>query len=193
MWLLQVVWEKNEHKILKAHCNKESMTHLFRNAWISPRISRALSVASSISSFKDSMCWLYSSREEQIAVWWRIKGEIFNTLRPRQNGRHFPNDIFKWIFLNDNIWFSINISLECVPEGQIKNIPPLVQIMAWRRPGDKPLSEPMMFSLPTHIWVTQPQRVNSDFMIHYLSLQCISNEIDTEQWYNNFSNMICHL
>ena len=26
-----------------------------------------------------------------------------NTLRPRQNGRHFPDDIFKWIFLNENV------------------------------------------------------------------------------------------
>ena len=31
-----------------------------------------------------------------------------------------------------------------VPKGPIDNIPALVQIMAWRRPGDKPLSEPMM-------------------------------------------------
>ena len=37
----------------------------------------------------------------------------------------------------------------------------LVQIMAWRRPGDKPLSEPMMVSLLTHICVTRPQWVNS--------------------------------
>ena len=40
-------------------------------------------------------------------------------------------------------------------------IPSLVQIMAWRRPGDKPLSEPMMVSLLTHICVTGPQWVNS--------------------------------
>ena len=33
--------------------------------------------------------------------------------------------------------------------------------MAWRRPGDKPLSEPRMESLPTHICVTRPQWVKS--------------------------------
>ena len=55
---------------------------------------------------------------------------------------------------------SIKISLKFVPEGSISNIPVLVQIMAWRRPGDKPLSEPMMFSLLTHICVTRPQWVN---------------------------------
>ena len=32
--------------------------------------------------------------------------------------------------------------------------------MAWRRPSDKPFSEPMMFSLLTHICVTQYQWVN---------------------------------
>ena len=82
-----------------------------------------------------------------------------NTLRPRQNGRHFPDDIFKWIFLNENVWISINISLKFVPRGPINNIPKLVQIMAWRRPGDKPLSEPMVVSLLTHICVTRPQWV----------------------------------
>ena len=37
----------------------------------------------------------------------------------------------------------------------------MVQIMAWRRPGDKPLSEPMMVSLPTHICVARPQWVKT--------------------------------
>ena len=82
---------------------------------------------------------------------------LYNTLRPRQNGRHFPDDIFKWIFLNENVWISINISLKFVPRGPINNIPTLVQVMAWRRPGDKPLSEPMMVRLPTHICITPPQ------------------------------------
>ena len=67
-----------------------------------------------------------------------------NILRPRQNGRYFPDDIFKCIFLNENIWILIMISLKFVPEGPINNIPALVQIMAWHRSGDEPLSEPMM-------------------------------------------------
>ena len=88
---------------------------------------------------------------------WRFR---LNTLRPRQNGRHFADDIFKCIFLNENVWISIKISLKFVPKGPINNIPALVQIMAWRRPGDKPLSEPMMVNLPTHICVSRPQWVN---------------------------------
>ena len=38
--------------------------------------------------------------------------------------------------------------------------PPLVQIMAWRRPGTKPLSEPMMEALLMHACITRPQWVN---------------------------------
>ena len=54
---------------------------------------------------------------------------FFNTLRPRQNGRHFPDDIYKYIFLTEK---SINfkISLKFVPKCKINNIPALVQIMA---------------------------------------------------------------
>ena len=42
-----------------------------------------------------------------------------------------------------------------VPKVPINSIPLLFQIMAWRRPGDKPLSEPMMVCLLTHICVTR--------------------------------------
>ena len=93
---------------------------------------------------------------------------LVNTLRPRQNGLHFPDDIFKCIFLNENERISIKISLKFVPKIPINNIPALVQIMAWRRPGDKPLSEPMTVSLLTHICVNRPQWVNctqSTYMI----------------------------
>ena len=86
---------------------------------------------------------------------------FINTLRPRQNGRHFADDIFKCIVLNENTSISIDISLKFVPEGRINNIPALVQIMAWRRLGDKSWSEPMMVSLLTHICVTRPQWVKA--------------------------------
>ena len=72
---------------------------------------------------------------------------LINTLKPRQNGRQFPDDIFKCIFLRENVYISIEISLKFVPNGPIDIIPVCVQIMAWRRPGDKPLSEPMVASV----------------------------------------------
>ena len=92
----------------------------------------------------------------------------FNILRPWQNGRHFPDDIFKCIFLNENVWISIKISLNFVPLGPINNIPALVQIMAWRRPGDKPLSEPIMVCLLTHICVTRSQWVKKSYNSVYV-------------------------
>ena len=65
-------------------------------------------------------------------------GLCVNSLRPRQNGCHFADDIFKCIFLNEYVRSSIKMSMKFVPEDPINNIPALVQIMAWRRPGDKP-------------------------------------------------------
>ena len=63
-------------------------------------------------------------------------------------------------FLHENVSISIKMSLKFVPKDPINNIAALVQIMACRRPGDRPLSEPMMVSLLTHICVTRPQCVN---------------------------------
>ena len=91
--------------------------------------------------------------------------ENFNSMRPRQNGRLFADDTFKRIFLNENIRISTKNSLKCVPKGLINNIPALVLIMAWRRPGDKPLSEPILVRSLTHICVTRPQWVNWATMI----------------------------
>ena len=36
-----------------------------------------------------------------------FKYTSFNTLRPRQNGRHFADAIFKCIFWNENAWILI--------------------------------------------------------------------------------------
>ena len=58
---------------------------------------------------------------------------------------------YRWHFqihlLNENIWILIEISLNFLHGGPINWIPALVQIMTWRRPGDKPLSKPMILSL----------------------------------------------
>ena len=106
-------------------------------------------------------CRIY--RNSLFVQYWSSSFHIqhLNTLRPRRNEQHFANDIFKRIFFIENVGISIKISLKFVPKGPINNIPALVQIMAWRRPGDKPLSESIMVSLLTHICVTRPQWVNS--------------------------------
>ena len=54
------------------------------------------------------------------------------------------DDIFKHIFLNENARISSQISLKFVRYCPIDNKSALVQVMAWRRAGDRPLSEAMM-------------------------------------------------
>ena len=92
----------------------------------------------------------------------RVTGEYhtWKTVMRHPWAIHLVKKFFKRMFFNENIWISINISLKFDPKGSINNIPALVQIMAWRRPGDKPLSELMMVNLPTHICATRPQWVN---------------------------------
>ena len=86
----------------------------------------------------------------------------FNSSPPGQNGRDFADDIFNCIFVNENFCILIQISLKFDPKGPIHNIPTLVQIMTWHRPGDKPLSEPMMVSSLTHICGTKGRWVKDD-------------------------------
>ena len=70
--------------------------------------------------------------------------------------------LFIWLVWNmilrprHNVWISIEIPLKFVLEDPINNNAALVQIMAWRRPGDKPLSKPMTISLLTHMCFTRP-------------------------------------
>ena len=70
--------------------------------------------------------------------------ECVNSSLPGQNGRHFADDIFRRIFVNEKVCILIKFSLKFVPNGPIDNDPALVWIMAWRRIGDKPLSEPKL-------------------------------------------------
>ena len=122
------------------------------------------------------MPWRLKKPGHQEVRYWPNKAKYFvcsitrvNTLRPRQNGRHFADNIFNCIFLNENVWMPIKISLKFVPKSPINNIPDLIQIMAWCHPGNKPLSESMMVSLPTHICVTRPQWVNMPMPVRHMA------------------------
>ena len=69
---------------------------------------------------------------------------FINSSPPGQNGHHFEDHIFRFIFLNERFCILIKISLKFVPKGPIDNILALVEILAWHQIGDKPLSEPML-------------------------------------------------
>ena len=51
------------------------------------------------------------------------KTGFLNTLGSRQNGPHFADDIFKCIFLNENVSSAIKISLKFVPKDLINIMP----------------------------------------------------------------------
>ena len=104
-------------------------------------------------------CWPRSVMPYGIIGKQKVKSG-FNSSPPGQNCRHFADGIFRCILLNENVWISIKISLNSVPKGSINIIPALVQVMAWRRIGDKPLSEPMLTGSLTHICGTRGRWVN---------------------------------
>ena len=114
---------------------------------------------------------LVGRRETFETLWdsrglWQVSPDFVITTLLTHWGRDKIAAIFqktssKTFSLNENARISIKILLKFVPKGPINKIPALVQIIAWRRSGDKPLSEPMMVSSLTHICVTRPQWVNS--------------------------------
>ena len=72
-------------------------------------------------------------------------------MRPIQNGWYFADDIFKCIFLNENVGISNIISLRCISEGLIDGKSALFQVMAWHLLGAKSLPEPMITQLLGHV------------------------------------------
>ena len=70
--------------------------------------------------------------------------QTFNTLRPRENGRHFADNICKCICMNENLCILFQIPLNFIPKGPIDNKLAMVQVTVWRRTGAKPLPELML-------------------------------------------------
>ena len=134
---------------------------LCRGSWSSPPCP----VCVDSSCLLTTLCWgVTQGTGDSYGITTRYVVEIYqwHSIKSlRQNSRHFPGDIFKSNFTKENVWISIKFSLKVVPKGPVNNTPALVQIIAWRRPGDKPLSEPMMVILLTHICVDRPQWVKT--------------------------------
>ena len=120
---------------------------------------RMLSAGLLYDAFVSNLIKLYSLKIiSQIHLVVKWPGLFYNTSW-QLSCLFFPDDIFKCIFFNENVSILIRISLTFVPKAPINNIPALVQIIAWCRPGDKPFSEPIMVTLVMHICVTRPQWV----------------------------------
>ena len=79
-----------------------------------------------------------------------------NSSPPGQNGRHFEDDTFKCIYMNENFCISIRISSNFALWSPIDNNPALVQVMAWRGTVVKSL---------THICGTRGRWVNEMYSV----------------------------
>ena len=95
------------------------------------------------------------------------------------------SNAFSWMKMLE---FRFKILLKHVPKGPINNNPALVQMLGWRRSGDRPLSEPMIVSLLTPICVTRPQWVKVLWIqLFFLWCICICNShFLTGTWNHSF-------
>ena len=73
-----------------------------------------------------------------------MKWHLLNAFPPGQNGRHFPDDISKCIFMNEEFRILVQMSLNLVPVGPINNKSALILVMAWPQRGTNPLGEPIL-------------------------------------------------
>ena len=77
----------------------------------------------------------------------------FNTLRSRQNGIHFPDDIFKCIFMNNKFCILIPLLMRFAPKGQVINKSALVPVIAWHQPTKNSLITAVIFSEFAHLFL----------------------------------------
>ena len=96
--------------------------------------------------FKGHQCVMFSNMLHPITFrhdFWKFHTVLFiNSSQPF--GNHFADDSFNHIFVNENVRIPVQCSLQLASKCSIDNKSALVQVMAWRRTGDKPLSEPML-------------------------------------------------
>ena len=94
-------------------------------------IGKSLGFTDDKSTLVQVMAWSHQATSHNLNQCWPrskppygvIRSQWVNTLRLRQNGCHFPDNIFKCFFLKENVWISIKISLKFVPNGPTNNIP----------------------------------------------------------------------
>ena len=114
--------------------------------------------------------WCVYTSVNKIITGWGLRSWCWfmtvNTLRQRQNGCHFADDSLKCIFLNENAWILIKISLTFAPNSPINYFSTLVWIMALRWPANKPLTELIMVRSQMHICITRPQWVKTHKMTY---------------------------
>ena len=127
--------------------------------------------------------WLWGVAELMMTShqWERACGHLTHWGRDKMAviSQTIASSAFSWMKLFNFKWSLMRYVLY----GLIDNMTTLVQIIAWRRTGDKPLSEAMLVCF-TDIYVTQPQWVNKNCS-PYQSLQCVWKH--TQEWKKIYS------
>ena len=134
------------------HCTKPSMWYSqLQEARCIQNMSRWAQCSEYVPLTRQCFCvfhWEYSSLKEfqQAKHTKNMSNEktLVNTLRQRQNGGYFADNMLKCTFFKERFDILIQISLKFVTKVPIDDMPTLIQIMAWHRTGAKPLSESMM-------------------------------------------------
>ena len=102
-----------------------------------------------------------------------FKPLFLNTLRPKQNDRHYADDIFDCNLLTKKkTRFSLSLTDVSSLGGKIYNKSSRVQVMAWRLTCDKPLPETTM---------TKPAKTFSNFL-SWLGAPYFSSDVSTDDF-----------
>ena len=113
-------------------CQKNCKTIDLRGAQVNKILSHTYEIATDLMSYgRESKFYVWDVCTVAMSYAWDVKSSVWDknigqNIEAETDGRHFPDDIFKYIFLNENVLISITISLKFVPKGQINNIAALI-------------------------------------------------------------------
>ena len=104
------------------------------------------------------------------------------TVKPRQNGGHFANAFSNSCYSKAIDIFRFKFHWTWFPRVKSTNEAEMVQIVAWRQTGDKPLSEPMRGWFIA-AYIRHPASMN----FHYIKRYLAGTFIVIHQFISNFS------
>ena len=139
----------SKHLVVESLLDVDQDSSTWQLIWIPPqRIALAIIVGTSVVTQGWRVlqfCFLQAYVYIEVETKW----SPFHT-------RNFQTHIIEWKYYNVDHNFT-DVCLKVL----VNNIPSLVQMLAWRHSGHKPLSETMVASLLTHI-VTQPKWIDNN-------------------------------
>ena len=144
---IQCIFNQNISSI-QENAFKDAVWKMWTNSSLPQRVNTSSLLLTSLIIMEQKVLEINKIVNGLLTHYRSIMVLIFNSSPPGQDGRHFADNIFRCIYANENFCILINISLKFVPKWSIDIKSALVQVMAWRWIGDKPLSAPMLTQFP---------------------------------------------